>query len=98
LNLQSSDYKAGVLTSLPQSLDIVTTGGVVFIVVVVVVSVVQVLAPLNMRLEDENQSLMIQLRGLMTQNQDLLTGLLNGKDRIITEDQRIYVYVHALLF
>lgn len=39
------------------------------------------------RLEDENHSLMIQLQSFMSQNQNLLTQILNSKDHYAEEEK-----------
>lgn len=49
---------------------------------------------MQLRLEEENHALMIQLQALMNQNQDLLTKILNSKDHF-AEEQKSYLLVNA---
>jgi len=52
---------------------------------------------MNVKLEEDNRALMMQLQALLTQNQELLLSSLQSKDHFHKE-QKSYMYGLAILF
>ena len=52
----------------------------------------QALSQLNTSLEEENRQLMMQVKALLSQNQDMLMQALQSKDQF-AEEQKGYLYV-----
>ena len=51
-------------------------------------SVLQTMYQVNERLENENQTLLLQIQQLLNQNHDLLTTALNSKDHFAEEEKQ----------
>jgi hypothetical protein len=55
----------------------------------------QYISQLNVKLEEDNRALLMQVQALLTQNQELLTQSLESKDHF-AEEQKANLYVHVL--
>jgi hypothetical protein len=55
----------------------------------------QYISQLNVKLEEDNRALLMQVQALLTQNQELLTQSLESKDHF-AEEQKANLYVLAL--